>query len=146
MKMHNQPVVNLDERKHINRDERRLKMATTSKNQAVDQCIEECFQCVRACATCSDECLSYDPAKMVECIRLCEECIDVCNPCAILMSRNSRFAHQICGICADVCETCAAECDKYKDKETMRKCAEVCRACAKSCREVGKAGPVRRAA
>ena len=122
-------------------------MATiTTSNPIVERCIEDCLQCLRWCSACIDESLTNDPAKMAECIRLCHECTPVCNACVILLSGNSRFAHQLCGVCADVCEACAAECGKYKDMETMRKCAEACRRCAKSCREVAQSGPVRKAA
>lgn len=62
--------------------------------------------------------------------------------CATLLSGNSRFAYQLCGVCADMCDACAAECEKYSDVETMRICAEACRRCGKTCREVAQSGPV----
>jgi hypothetical protein len=115
-------------------------------NQIVDRCIEECLRCFRLCSECRDEGLTHEPVRMAECIRLCSECLEVCRSCVPLLAGNSRFANQLCGVCADVCEACAAECEKYKDMETMTKCAEACRRCASTCREVAKAGPIRRSA
>jgi hypothetical protein len=118
----------------------------TASNPTIDRAIEECLQCLRWCSACVDEGLTHDPSTMAESIRLCHECAPICGDCAILLSGNSRFAHQLCGVCADVCDACAAECGKHNHVETMRKCAETCLRCAKACREVANSGPIRKAA
>lgn len=118
----------------------------TASNPTIDRAIEECLQCLRWCSACVDEGLTHDPSTMAESIRLCHECAPICGDCAILLSGNSRFAHQLCGVCADVCDACAAECGKHNHVETMRRCAETCLRCAKACREVANSGPIRKAA
>jgi Domain of Unknown Function (DUF326) len=118
----------------------------TASNPTIDRAIEECLQCLRWCSACVDEGLTHDPSTMTESIRLCHECAPICGDCAILLSGNSRFAHQLCGVCADICDACADECGKHNHVETMRKCAEACRRCAKACREVAQSGPIRKAA
>ena len=118
---------------------------TTASNPLIERAIEACLQCVHWCSACVDEGLN-DPSKMAASIRLCHECAPVCGVCASLLSSNSRFAHELCGVCAEICEACAAECGQHKHVETMRKCAEACTRCATACREVAKAGPIRRAA
>ena len=119
---------------------------STASSPIIERCIEECLQCARWCSKCVEESLSHDPAKMAECIRLCHECAPVCDTCVTLLSGNSRFAYQLCAVCADMCEACAIECGKYSNMETMRECAEACRRCAKTCREVAKSVPVRHVA
>ncbi|WP_231513540.1 MULTISPECIES: four-helix bundle copper-binding protein [Mycobacterium] len=47
--------------------------------------------------------------------------------------RGSRWAAQLCQLCAEICEACAAECDKH-DNDHCRACAESCRRCAQECR------------
>ena len=122
-------------------------MAMTSvSNPTIEQAIQECFECVRWCSACVDEGLTHNPSRMAGSIRLCHECAPICGICATLLSVNSVFAHQLCGVCADICDACATECEKHTDSETMRKSAEACRRCAKTCREVAKSGPIRKAA
>jgi len=118
----------------------------TAFEPLLERAIEACLQCLRWCSACVDEGLAEDPSKMAASIRLCHECGPVCGVCATLLSSNSRFAHQLCGVCADICDACASECEQHKHVETMRRCAEACRRCATTCREVAKAGPIRKAA
>jgi hypothetical protein len=119
---------------------------TTASNPTVEQAIQECLECLRWCSACVDEGLTRDPSRMAGSIRLCHECGPICGICATMLSGNSPFAHQLCGVCADICDACKTECEKHKDSDTMRKCAEACRRCAKTCREIAKSGPIRKAA
>ncbi len=121
-------------------------MASAFLNATVERCIDECLQCMRWCEMCVEECLTTDPAKMAECIRLCHECPSPCGSCVTLLAGQSRYAHQQCGVCADICNACAAECENFSDLDTMRKCAEACRRCARTCGEIASGGPIRRAA
>ena len=118
----------------------------TVSNPLIDGAIEACLQCLHWCSACVDEALRVDPSLMAESIRLCHECAPVCGVCVALLSGNSRFAHQLCGVCADICEACALECGKHKHVETMRRCAEACVHCAMTCRKVARAGPIPKAA
>jgi hypothetical protein len=120
-------------------------MANPASNTLVESAIEACLQCLRWCSACVDQGLN-DPSRMEASIRLCHECGQVCSVCASLLASNSRFAHELCGVCADICEACAQECGQHKHVETMRRCAEACTRCATACREVAKAGPIRKAA
>lgn len=119
---------------------------TTVSNPTVGRAIQECLESLRWCSACVDEGLRQDPSGMAGSIQLCHECAPICGLCATLLSGNSQFAHQICGVCADICDACATECEKHQHSETMRKCAECCRRCAKTCREIAKSGPIRKAA
>src|SRR5437899_4881462 len=117
-------------------------MAAHVSNSVIEQCIEECLQCMRWCSACVEEGLTHDPSTMAECIRRCHECAPICGACVILLTGNSRFEYQLCAVCADVCDACAAECGKYPSMEIMRRCAEACRRCAKTGREVAKSRPL----
>jgi hypothetical protein len=127
------------------RKETPMAMPTVSR-PTIDRAIEECLQSLRWCSACVDEGLTHDLSKMAESVRLCHECGPICGVCATLLSQNSRFAHQFCGVCADTCEACAVECGKHDHVETMRKCAEACLRCAKTCRQIAESGPIRTAA
>lgn len=99
-------------------------------------CIDACIECARACEHCADSCLSeQDVSKMAECIRLDRDCAEACWAAAAWMSRESRFAAELCRLCAEVCEACGAECGKHSH-DHCRRCAEACRACADACREM----------
>ncbi len=102
----------------------------------MDGCIEQCLAVVWSASRCVDDCLSgSQDDSMTECIRLCLDAATMTAACAELMSRNSQFAAQVCGVCVDVCDACAAECEKYEG-DIMRQCAEACRRCAETCRQM----------
>ena len=91
------------------------------------------------CNRCFDECLKEDNVQMMaECIRLDRECADVCALAVQAMQINSRFAKQICELCADICQACGDECAKH-DAPHCQDCAEACHRCAKICREMAAA-------
>jgi hypothetical protein len=74
---------------------------TTVSNPLLERAIEACLQCLHWCSACVDEGLN-DPSKMAASIRLCHECGPVCGVCASMLSSNSRFAHELCAVCADI--------------------------------------------
>jgi hypothetical protein len=74
--------------------------------------------------------------SMADCIRLEIECAEICRTAASFMSRGSRFAHDVCRVCAEICEACGAECDKFGDMDHCRRCAEACHQCAEECRHM----------
>src|ERR1700758_4937693 len=102
--------------------QKEIPMAMNASESAIEQCIEECLQCVRWCSACVEESLTHDPSAMAECIRLCHECAPICSACVTLLAGNSRVEYQLCALCADICEACAAECGKYPSMETSRRC------------------------
>jgi len=99
-------------------------------------CIDACVACAKACEHCADACLSEKHvAQMAECIRLDRDCAEICGGAAAWMSRGSRFAHELCNLCAEVCEACGAECQKHRVDHCQR-CAEACQHCAEECRQM----------
>ncbi|MBB6449666.1 hypothetical protein HNR44_001644 [Geomicrobium halophilum] len=76
---------------------------------------------------------------LAECIRLDRECADICAFAVQAMQTNSRFAKQICELCADICQACGDECAKHDHHQHCQDCAEACHRCAKICREMAAA-------
>jgi hypothetical protein len=75
---------------------------------------------------------------MAECIRLDRDCATICFLAAGLMSRESRFAQELCRLCADVCDACVVECGRH-DHEHCQRCANACERCADECRQMAGA-------
>ncbi len=99
-------------------------------------CIEACVACAQECEHCADACLSnQNVKKMGECIRLDRDCAEICWVAAAYMSRDSRFANDICRLCAEICAACGAECEKHPANHCQR-CAEACHRCAEECRQM----------
>jgi len=68
-------------------------------------------------------------------MRLTMECAALCTAAAQLMNMNSRYAKEICKLCAEVCERCAEECARH-DNDHCMDCAEACRECAAECKRM----------
>jgi hypothetical protein len=91
------------------------------------------------CEFCLDACMHEpDVDARVECMSLLLDCIGICAMSAKYMAGNSRFASQVCGLCAEICDACADECDKFKDNHCQT-CADICRQCAAECRAMATA-------
>jgi len=106
-----------------------------------EECLEACNACADACDHCADACLGErDLQALAECIRLDLDCSALCRLAAALIAKDSRFAKELCLLCAKACEACAAECGKH-DMDHCRACAEACRRCADECKRMaGGAG------
>lgn len=101
-------------------------------------CIDACNACASACEHCATACLGENDVKMMaECIRLDRDCADICRLAAAWMARDSRFAKQLCALCAAVCEACGAECARHAAQHCQM-CAEACRRCAEECRKMAQ--------
>jgi hypothetical protein len=99
-------------------------------------CIEACNVCADACDYCSSSCLQEDDVKMMAaCVRLDMDCAEICRMAVAYMARDSRYAGDLCGLCADVCEACGAECARHT-QPYCQACAEACRRCAAECRRM----------
>ncbi|HWW76412.1 MAG TPA: four-helix bundle copper-binding protein [Pyrinomonadaceae bacterium] len=104
----------------------------------MQQCIQNCTECHRACLEMVAHCLGVggqhaEPAH----IRLLLDCAEICQTSADFMIRGSEFHGRTCGVCAEVCTRCAEECERLAgDDEMMKRCAEICRRCADSCRQM----------
>lgn len=102
-------------------------------------CIDACNACLIECEHCATACLSEkDIDKLTRCIQLDRDCADICRLAIQLMSRGSKFADQICGLCADICEACANECANHKEMEHCKRCEDACNRCAEECRKMTK--------
>ncbi|MBX9786582.1 MAG: four-helix bundle copper-binding protein [Alphaproteobacteria bacterium] len=101
-------------------------------------CIDACFDCVKACDRCSCEgCdISKDCGPLRDCCVLSAE---VCNLVGRLTARGICCA-ELYDICAKICDDCAKECSKVNNEyakacaEACKKCAETCRACSTDCK------------
>ena len=105
-------------------------------HQEFQTCIEACVRCAQECEHCANACLDEQNVKeMAECIRLDRDCAEICWGAAALMSRGSRFAHDLCRLCTEICEACGAECRKHQMDHCQR-CADACEQCAEECRRM----------
>jgi hypothetical protein len=108
-------------------------------HQEYQSCIEACARCAQECEHCGNACLGEDDVKrMVECVRLNKDCAEMCWGAAGFMSRDSRFARDICRVCAEICEACGEECRKH-DAEHCQRCADACERCAAECHQMAGA-------
>ena len=106
----------------------------TNQTNKYQKCIDACKRCAQACDECFTACLAEpDVNARTGCISTLVECAGVCNLAGCSMSRDSKFAKDICNLCASVCDTCATDCAMFKDDHCV-KCADECRACANECR------------
>ncbi|QBP41255.1 four-helix bundle copper-binding protein [Paenisporosarcina antarctica] len=102
----------------------------------MDQCIEECLRCARACEECNTACLQEpDVQARIACLQHLHDCADICFEAAGYMARNSANSKALCALCASICEACAVECEKFKD-DHCQECAKICRSCAEICRKM----------
>lgn len=108
-------------------------------NDALIQCIEQCYDCAQTCVTCADACLGEDMVdQLVQCIRLNMDCADVCSATGAVATRRSGSNEQVIramlDACATACHLCAEECERHaSDHEHCRICATACRSCEDAC-------------
>ena len=109
----------------------------TLQNQKYRNCIDACNSCAEACEYCATcDLQEQDVKAMAACIQINRDCANICWASSQFMSRASKYAKQICNVCADICEACAKECEKYIDMDHCQKCAQACRRCAEECRKM----------
>jgi hypothetical protein len=112
---------------------RQQEHATRHENQS---CIEACVRCAQACEHCESACLGeHDLEHMTACIHLDHDCAAICWAAAGFVSRDSRFAQDICRVCAEICDACGNECRRHK-YDHCQACAEACEQCAEECRRM----------
>lgn len=105
-------------------------------HQQFQDCIDQCNACAVACEHCAASCLSESNVQeMAECIRLDLDCAAICRLASAYMARGSRFAKDLCGLCATACEACGAECERHSPAH-CQECAQACRRCAQACRAI----------
>ncbi len=98
------------------------------------KCIDACKRCAQACDECFTACLNEQDVKArIGCVSTLVECASICTMASCAMSRDSKFAKDVCNLCATICDACAADCAMFKDEHCVE-CANECRACANECR------------
>ena len=115
------------------------RQSTQVINEKMQECIENCEDCHRACVTTFAHCLRQgDEHFAPDPIRLLQDCAQICATSADFLLRGSDLHNRTCLICAEVCERCADECDRFPSDRTVQQCAEACRTCAESCRRMAE--------
>lgn len=106
-------------------------------HEKFQSCIKACQECMVECEHCATACLSESNLQeLTECIKLDRDCALICSVAAELMARGSRFAKEMCLLCAKVCQACGDECAKHKHMEHCKRCAEACYRCAEECKKM----------
>ncbi|CDZ79504.1 hypothetical protein BN59_03822 [Legionella massiliensis] len=106
-------------------------------HEQYQSCIDACLACVTECEHCATACLQEDKVKdMVCCIQLDRDCGQLCSLAAEMMARGSKYAKEICALCAKVCRDCAKECGKHQQMDHCKRCAEACNRCAEECEKM----------
>ncbi|MBS0272124.1 MAG: four-helix bundle copper-binding protein [Proteobacteria bacterium] len=95
-------------------------------------CIDACFECVKACERCA--CEGYKTSK--ECTSahdLATTCADICALVGRLTAKG-LCCSDLYELCANYCEDCARKCEKI-DHEYAKACAAAAKKCAEACRQ-----------
>lgn len=108
------------------------------------QCIDRCFDSVKACDRLSGEaCKTASECKSGHCHAMV--CAEVCNLVGRLTAKGACHK-ELYDLCAKICEKCDEKCETIdhqfaKDcKEACKKTAEACRVCAEDCKKCEKEG------
>ena len=119
--------------------ERNVSKSKSTSSAGMDQCIENCLNCHRACleaiAGILNEKSTHDHRHLLASL---QDCVDICQTSANFMIRGSHMHMETCGACAPICEHCAKECGEINGHEFLKKCAEACAKCAESCGQMAK--------
>lgn len=108
-------------------------------NDALIQCIEDCYDCAQVCISCADACLAEHTVQdLRQCIRLCMDCADICATTGKIATRrtgsNEDLIRMMLDTCAATCRMCGMECGRHAGQhDHCELCAESCRRCADSC-------------
>ena len=104
--------------------------------ESFQSCIDECNSCATMCNYCSISCLHQPEAQnMIGCIEMNLQCAAICRAAAEMMTLGSKYAPQICAICAEICDACRIECGKQTMLYCLD-CADECKRCASACHEM----------
>lgn len=107
--------------------------------EALAACIEECFECAKICASCSDACLSEQSVdNLRKCIRLNLDCADICETTGRVLARQTEYDANLTkpqlSACREAARICGEECSEHAEKHAhCQACAESCRRCVDSC-------------
>lgn len=114
-----------------------LKNVYKGMTDEMQQCINNCLECHRACEQLIPYCLEKGGMHAERShIQILSTCADICRTSAHFMMWNSDLHGRVCGVCADTCLKCAEDCERMSDDQMMKMCADICRQCAESCRKM----------
>jgi hypothetical protein len=114
---------------------------SSTHQEALVRCIEECIDCAQTCTLCADACLAEeDVDRLRRCIALDLDCADVCDTTAKILSRATasevELTHAILLACIQACRSCGRECEQHAGHhEHCRVCFESCKRCESACEE-----------
>ena len=101
---------------------------------AVQPCVDTTVKCLEACERCAVECGTSGDWKREKCAALARDCADLAALSLALMSRESRYADDVCAVHAKACDACAELCAMFPEHVCCIECMKACRACAAECR------------
>lgn len=114
-----------------------LRKAFKGMTDEMQQCINHCLECHRACEQLIPYCLEKGGMHAERNhIQILSTCADICRTSAHFMMWNSELHGRVCGVCADACLKCAEDCERMSDDQMMKMCADICRQCAESCQKM----------
>jgi hypothetical protein len=108
-------------------------------NNALIDCVAQCYSCAQACTSCADACLAEEMVgELRQCIRLDLDCADICGVTGRVATRRTgsdeEVIRRMLDTCAVACRLCSEECERHaQHHEHCRICAEVCRTCMQAC-------------
>ena len=114
-----------------------VKNVKTGHSSEIQECIDNCLECHKACEQLIPHCLSlggrHAERRHIQHLWLCA---DICRTSAHFMMWSSELHHRVCALCADICEKCAEDCERLNNDEMMQKCIDACYKCVESCRKM----------
>ena len=112
---------------------------------ALQRCIEACYDCAQTCSACADACLAEPHIfPFRDCTRLTLDCADLCATIGRIATRGTGLKEnllaEILNTCALMCRFCGAECERHsRARDYFKVCAAACRTCAEACGEAIRA-------
>lgn len=95
------------------------------------QCIDACFDCVKACDRSSCEgCKTAKECLPSHCHTII--CAEICNMVGRLTAKGVCHK-ELYELCAKICDECATKCEGAENN-FVKDCAAACKKCAASCR------------
>lgn len=98
-------------------------------------CIDACFDCVKACERCT-----HEGKERMAC---CHTCAEMCTLVGRVTARG-HCSSKLYKLCAEICDECAHKCGKLDDEKSKdcvkaaKKCADACRLCAEDAEKCEK--------
>lgn len=110
-------------------------------NDALLECIEQCYSCAQTCVSCADACVAEEMVQQLrQCIRLNLDCADICAATGAIASRrtgtNEKVLRQMLEVCLTACRACGEECARHASHHKhCQICAEACQRCEAACQQ-----------